>query len=102
MSIFEDFKTNSAPSMITGMVCLNFILWLLALIPILEPAFLGLIFASFIILVWIRIDDETLADFIGKKIGAVFSKNHLLALSSVLLLTFLSVNCFILYKIGQF
>lgn len=74
MSIFEDFKTNSAPSMITGMVCLNFILWLLALIPILEPAFLGLIFASFIILVWIRIDDETLADFIGKKLVQYFQK----------------------------
>ena len=98
----EIFKTDYAPAMITGMVLFNVLMWLIVLIPALKLAFLGMMIGVFGALALTKINDEPLVDIIGKKIGAVFSKNHLLALFSVLFLTFLSLNFLILYRIGQF
>lgn len=101
MKKLQAFKTNYVPIMITGLMLLDVVMLLMALVPLLEPAFPGMMIALLAVLALTRVNDQMLLDTIGRKVGAVFSKNPLIALFSVVFLSFLILSCITLHKLGQ-
>lgn len=101
MKKLQAFKTSYVPIMITGLMLLDVVMLLTALVPLLEPAFPGMMIALLAVLGWTRINDQMLLDTIGRKVGAVFSKNPLVALFSIGFLSFLILSCITLHKLGQ-
>jgi hypothetical protein len=101
MKTLESFKSNYIPAMITGLILLDVLTLLTALVPLLEPAFPGMMIALLAVLALTRINDQMLLDTIGRKVGAVFSKNPLVALFSIGFLSFLILSCITLHKLGQ-
>ena len=101
MKKLQAFKTSYVPIMITGLMLLDVVMLLTALVPLLEPAFPGMMIALLAVLGLTRINDQMLLDTIGRKVGAVFSKNPLVALFSIGFLSFLILSCTTLHKLGQ-
>lgn len=101
MKTLESFKSDYVPVMITGMVLNDVLTLLTTLVPMLEPAFPGMMIALLAVMALTRINNEMLLDSVGRKIGGVFSKNPLVALFSISFLSFLVLSCITLHKLGQ-
>lgn len=101
MKIAHWLKDDQDKSLLmTSIFFMNLVFLFTGIFPIFEAAGMSLIFGLALIAGYTRVNDEILAKIIGKKIGAIFSKNNVIALISMCFLTVLNVTLITIYRIN--
>lgn len=90
---------DDIPALITGLILVNALMILKTLVPFWEPAFLSMTIGLSALLILTEIKEERVIVIVGRKISAVFSKNNLISLISILFLSLLNFSCIAIYQI---
>ena len=102
MKITQWLKDDQDKSLLmTSIFFMNLVFLFTGLFPMFEASAMSLIIGFALIASYTRINDENLAQILGKKIGAIFSKNNVIALISMCFLTVLNVSLITIYRINQ-
>lgn len=99
MKTFTGMAFDDIPVLIAAMVIVNSLILLKTLVPFLEPAFFSTTVGLIGLLILTKINEERMLCIIGKKISAIFSKNHLISLISILFLSLLNFSWITIHQI---
>lgn len=85
--IINDFNVTHAPRMIACILVLNIWIFVSTLFPVFSLGMPALMLGLSALIALVEIDDQPLADVIGKRVGAVFGKNNLISLISLFVIS---------------